>query len=162
MRTDLPVSVTLEGSEELKRFLEGVNERLRPSRLRESWQSMLELVLLSVSEHTPSWRGDLVGGLGTDLATDESAITGIVFSDTEYAPFQERGTNPYMPNVEALEDWAADHNISPVYVAQVIALRGIIPLKFFEKGFDAVKAEVVSLVDDVVVSILEEESGALG
>lgn len=162
MKADLPAGITVQGADELLKFLKGLDENLRASRLQESWEAMLELVLLAVRERVPHWRGNLSTDLGTELYIDEPLISGVVFSDTTYAPFQERGTAPYFPNVDALEPWAEAHDLSAWYVANVIALQGLPPTKFFELGFEDVKDEVVRLVDDVVMSIIEAEAAAAG
>jgi hypothetical protein len=162
MKAELPADVVLKGDDELLKFLEGVRSNLRASRLQEFWNDMLDLVLMTVREHAPHWHGDLQADLDKELYVDDPLITGVVFSDDEYAPWQERGTDPYFPNVQALTPWAEDHDISPWYVAQKIATRGIIPLKFFEKGFTENQEKIVELVDDVIVSVLEGEATASG
>jgi len=170
------IEVELKGSEELQRRLEGIERALRGDRLVEPWQRAVELIGASAVEKAPDWEGRLrasinyevilggpgEGGVygepGTRLrGVEREDITGVVYTDVFYGPFQERGTDPYFPNLEALELWAEEHGKSAFEVALAISERGIIPLKFFEGALLENEDAVVELIDEVVARVMEQE-----
>jgi hypothetical protein len=154
------LSIELIGSEEVQRTLEGIREKLRGDRLVEPWERVVEYVANTVRDNVLAdshWRGDLLGSIEGEVQVLVNEIIGVIFSDKIHAPFQERGTDPYWPNIEALEEWAEDHDISPFLVARAIARRGLEPKKFMERAFWEQGATVLELVGDVVAEIMEAE-----
>ena len=156
----LPITIELIGDEEAQLRLQGIRANLRGDRLVEPWERVVEYVADRVREIVREdvyWRGSLLGSIEGEVLVLGDEITGIVYSDEKYAPFQERGTEPYFPNVEALEEWAEDHDISPFLVALAISRRGLEPKKFMERGLREQEANILELVGDVVAEIMEAE-----
>lgn len=154
------ITIELIGDEEAQRALEGVRANLRGDRLVEPWERVVEYVASAVRDIVREdvyWRGKLHGSIEGEVLVLGDEITGVIYSDEFYAPFQERGTDPYFPNVEALEEWAEDHDISPFLVALAISRRGLEPKKFMERGLKEQEATVLELVGDVVAEIMEAE-----
>lgn len=145
----------ITGDEEARRALVGVDRNLRGDRLREPWERATELTALEVRERVPHWRGHLLASIDEEVLQEEDEILGVVYSDLFYTPFQERGTGPYFPNVDALEEWAADHDTDPWTVALAIFYRGIVPLKFFEQGLTESEQMIFDLIGHAVGEIVE-------
>ncbi len=144
------------GDVKTQRDLERINAGLSGSRLLEPWERATELVANAVRVNVPDWRGELLSSIEDEILQAASNIVGVVYSDKFYAPFQERGTNPYFPNIDALRPWAEDHGVSAVYLATLIAARGLIPLKFFEKAMISESDAVYQLVGDYVAVLIEK------
>lgn len=154
------ITIELVGDEEAQRKLEGIRANLRGDRLVEPWERVVEYVADKVRDIVREdvyWRGTLFGSIKGDVLVEGDEISGIVYSDEFYAPFQERGTDPYFPNIEALEEWAEDHDISPFLVALAISDRGIRPVKFMERGLREQETVILELVGNVVAEIMEME-----
>lgn len=154
------LSIELIGSEEAQRALEGIRANLRGDRLVEPWERVVEYVANAVRDIVRQdvyWRGRLLSSIEGEVQGIGYEISGVVYSDEFYAPFQERGTNPYWPDQEALEEWAEDHDVSTFVVARAIARRGLEPKKFMELAFWEQGATVLELVGDVVAEIMEAE-----
>lgn len=154
------LAIELIGREEVQRALEGTRANLRGDRLVEPWERVVEYVSDKVREiirQDVYWRGQLHGSIEGEVLVLGDEITGVVYSDEFYAPFQERGTNPYWPDQEALEEWAEDHDVSPFVVARAIADRGLEPKKFMELAFWEQGATILELVGDVIATVIEQE-----
>jgi len=149
------VSIELLGDQTLVEKLERLKELQKQGRTKEAWERMVELVGATAREVAPEWRRDLIASIDEEVGTIGDDIAGTVFSDRFYAPFQERGTEPYFPNLDNLEDWAVDHGVSAWTVALAIATRGIIPLRFFEKSLLQEENAVIDLVGEVIAKIME-------
>lgn len=151
------LSVELEGGEALLRKLAGIDKALKGDRLVEPWERMVELVATTARELAPHDLGYLLASINEEVIVEGDEILGVVFSDQFYAPFQERGTEPYFPNLEALEEWAERHDTTAWVVALAIARRGIIPIKFFAQSVLQNQDAILGLVGPVIVNILEQE-----
>lgn len=159
MLAELP-TIELIGDEELQRKLEGIRKNLRGDRLVEPWERVVEYVANEVRDIVREdvyWRGQLLGSIAEEVLHMGSEVTGVIYSDEFYAPFQERGTDRYFPNVEALEEWAEDHDVSPYIVALAISRRGLQPKKFMERGLKEQETMILELVGNVVAEIMEQE-----
>lgn len=172
MLADLP-TIEIVGSEELQKRLEGIERATRGDRLVEPWERATEVVMRAAEEKAPNWRGVLknsidqeviLGGAGGGevypgaplRGVTREDITGVVYSDEFYAPFQERGTDPYFPNVDALEEWADDHDITAYGLALIISGRGITPRKFFEEALIESEDAVFDLIGEAIAEIMEK------
>ena len=154
------LAIELIGNEEVQRALEGIRRNLRGDRLVEPWERVVEYTANAVREivmRDVYWRGQLLGSITEEVLGSGDEISGIIYSDEFYAPFQERGTNPYFPDLEALEEWAEDHDVSPYVVALAISRRGLEPKKFMELAFWEQGATILDLVGNVVATIMEQE-----
>lgn len=154
------LAIELIGNEEVQRTLEGIRKNLRGDRLVEPWERVVEFVASAVRDiiiQDVYWRGQLLGSITEEVLHSGDEISGIIYSDKNYAPFQERGTNPYWPDQEALEEWAEDHDVSPYVVARAISRRGLQPKKFMETAFWEQGATILELVGDVIATIIEQE-----
>jgi len=151
------VTIELTGSQTLVEKLERLKELQKQGRTKEAWERMVELVGTTAREKAPFWpgHGELKASIDEEVGTIGDDIAGTVFSDRFYAPFQERGTEPYFPNLDNLEEWAIDHGVSAWTVALAIATRGIIPLRFFEETLLEEENEIVDLVGEVIAKIME-------
>ena len=154
------LKIELIGDEEVQRALEGIRRNLRGDRLVEPWERVVEYVASAIRDIVREdvyWQGKLLGSITEEVLFTGDEISGIVFSDEFYAPFQERGTDPYWPNIEALEEWAADHDISPFLVARAIANRGLEPKKYMERGLKEQEEVILELVGNIVAELMEAE-----
>lgn len=151
------ITIELEGDKELLRKLAGIGRALRGDRLVEPWERMTEMVASDARERAPHDLGYLLASIEEEVIAEGTDITGVVFSDQFYGPFQERGADPYFPNLEALEEWAERHDTTAWVVAQAIVDRGVIPLKFFEESILKNEEGILDLVGSVVIEIMEQE-----
>ena len=156
MADEVLFTVELEGTEELVDYLKHVDIGLSGPRLVEAWEAAVGLVAEKVRENAPRDLGYLAAGIGEEVIQDAEELLGIIFSDTFYAPFQERGTDAYFPNLEALEEWAERHGTTAYAVALAIAGRGIIPLRFFENALVDSEDQVVTLIGRATGEIIEQ------
>lgn len=154
------LELEVENKEEVFKYLEGLNKNVRAKRLETTWENILELVLGSIKDYAPHWEGGISSNLASELSIEKEILSGIVFTDRRYAPYMERGVNPFFPNLDAITPWAEDHGFDPYCLALIIASRGLPALKFFEQGFMDVKDEVLNLVGDILVQIIEGDSNA--
>jgi len=153
----LLLELEITGDEATRRSLEGIVRATRGDRLREPWERAVDLISMAVWNYAPYWRGELRASIAEEVIVEGDEIAGVVYSDLFFAPFQERGTAPYWPNVEALWAWADAHDISPYLVARAIANRGLLPLKFFERALTENENEVWALIDNAIAEIIEAE-----
>jgi hypothetical protein len=154
------LTIELVGSVEAQRALEGIRKKLRGDRLVEPWERVVEYTANAIRDIVRTdahWRGTLLGSIEGEVLSTGNEIMGVIYSDETYAPFQERGTDPYFPNVEALEEWAEDHDVSPYVVALAISRRGLEPKKFMERGLKEQETVILELVGNVVATIIEAE-----
>lgn len=154
------ITIELIGDVEAQRALEGIRRNLRGDRLVEPWERVVEYVadaIRDIIKGDAYWQGGLLGSIEGEVLHSGDEISGIIYSDEFYAPFQELGRDPYFPNVEALEEWAEDHDMSAYYIATRIAERGLLPKKFMERGLREQEETILGLVGDVVAVIMEAE-----
>lgn len=154
--TLLLFTVDLLGSQAIQALLANL-ANLKGQRLKDAWEEMAELVAREARDKAPEWQGTLQAGIDREIIVAGDDITAVIFSDEPYAPFQERGTEPYWPNIDALEPWAADKGYSAFAVARAIATRGLPALKFFEKTLIEHEDEIVGMVGQVITEIMEKE-----
>lgn len=152
-------SLKMLGSEAALKLFEALGE-LKGQRLEDAWEEMSSMVADAardkVSDHV-YWQGDLLGSIDHEVIVDGDEISSVIFADKPYAPFQERGVDPYWPNIDALEDWAADHGLTGWYVAKAISLTGIEAQWFFRDTLREHEDDIVARVGEVVTDILEQE-----
>lgn len=151
------ITIEITGAEELAEKLREAAEGLRGDRLLEPWERVVEFVASSARELCPTDLGVLLGGIDEEVLQDDEGLTGAIFSDTFYAPFQERGTDPYFPNLDNLEDWAERHDTTAWVVALAIARRGIRPQKFFGGALEKNQDLIFELIGEAVGRVLEME-----
>lgn len=157
MKAALPITIELEGSEALQKRLKKIEADLQKGkRLQEGFERAGELVAAAARSNAPAWRRDLYASIDNELVIDEHGFVAVVFSDREYAPQQERGTDPYYPAMSAsLIEWCQDHGMNPKYVVDLIAARGLQPTKFFERALRDEEERIVELIGRAVGDILE-------
>jgi len=151
------LTIEIEGAKELIRVIEGIDRGLKGNRLREAWERMVEMIGSSAREYAPFDLGYLLASIMEEVLEIDDELVGVIYSDLPYAPFQERGTDPYFPNLFALEDWADRHGMSAWSVAMAILARGVPAKKFFEQSLLENQDEVFELVGNFVAQLLQEE-----
>lgn len=125
-------------------------------RVRDTWDTIAEMVYNELVSRAPRGiTGDLVSSFVEESGLHQGTPTAIVFSDLLYAPFQERGTDPYWPNIDNLEDWASNHGLTGFQVAAAIAVRGIIARNYAKDTVVYLEDDITQLVGDVVAELLE-------
>jgi len=146
--------ITLEGAQPLVDKLKFLQDLQQSGHMQEAWERMTELVEMTVRDKAPYWLGYLRAGFDAESGVEGADFYGLVFSDVVYAPYQEQGTNPFFPNLDAIEDWAVAHGMTAWDLALIIAARGIIGLKFAEETLIQEEAAIVDLVGDAVAYIM--------
>jgi len=155
MRDDL-ISIEIEGAEEVAQALYAAAEGLRGDRLVEPWERVVEFLAAAVREKVRSDLGDLLASINEEVISEDEGLIGSVFSDLAHAPFQERGTDPYFPNLDNLEGWAERHDTTAWVVALAIARRGLHPVHFMEEALEEQTDDIFDLIGFAVAEILEE------
>ena len=150
------LTIEIEGAKELIRVIEGVDRGLKGNRLREAWERMVEMIGSSAREYAPFDLGYLLASIMEEVLEVDDAPLGVIYSDLFYAPVQERGTDPYFPDLYALEDWAFRHDKTAWGVALAILGRGVPAKKFFQRSLLENQDEVFELVGNFVAQILQE------
>ena len=155
----LNIAVELLGSEEIQKRLGGLGN-LKGQRLKDAWEEMSSMVASAASDKVSEdvyWRGDLLGSIDHEVIVEGDEISSIIFADEPYAPFQERGVEPYWPNIDALEDWAADHGLTGYAVARAISVTGLEAQWFFRDTLLELEEDIVGKVGQVITEIMEKE-----
>jgi len=151
------VEVEIQGSEELRKEFERIEKDLTGQRLYDAWASAIEMLATGARERVPSDLGYLLASIEEEVIQQDEGYLGAVFSDLPYAPFQERGTDAYFPNLEALEEWAERHDTTAWVVAMAIKARGVPARRFFEESLFESEDEIFSLIGGAVGQIIERE-----
>ena len=149
------ITIELIGKDSLEEKLKLLQDLSKYNRMQEAWETMVEIVAGAVRDKAPYWHGDLRISIEEEVRMEDDNMIGEIFSDLFYAPIQERGTDPYFPNVDNLELWAAEHGGSAFGLALVIAARGIVAKKFAEGALLEEETTITGLVGDVIVEIME-------
>ena len=161
----LHIVIELLGSEAVQALLADLQNLTGPQK-RDAWEEMAALVAAKVREdsrtypalpRTPEWRGDLIASIDHVIIVEGDDISAVIFSDQPYAAVQERGTDPYWPDIDALEPWAADKGYSAFAVARAISMSGIEAKWFFKDALEQSEDEIVSRVGQVIAEVMEKE-----
>jgi len=151
------LEIKIQGSEELQKKFERIEKDLTGQRLFDAWVSAVELLAIGARQYVPNDLGYLLASIEEEVIQQDEGYIGAVFSDLPYAPFQERGTDAYFPNLEALEEWAERHNTTAWVVAMAIRARGVLDRRFFERSLFEGEDDVFSLIGESVGQIIERE-----
>ena len=151
------VTIELLGSQTLDEKLERLKELQKQGRTQEAFERAVEFLSSTTSDKAPRWSGVLQASFDEEVGMIGNDIAGTVFSDEIIAPFHERGTAPFFPNLDNIEPWAIDHGVSPWVVALAIAARGIIPLRYAEEALLEEEDQIVELIGEAIGKIMEGE-----
>jgi len=151
------ITVEIDGAEELISELARIDKDLSGAKALEVYERVVELVAGDARDRAPHDLGYLTAGIDEEVGLVEGDPAGLVFTDIYYAPFQERGTDPYFPNLEALEEWAERHDTTAWVVAMAILRRGLVPKKFFEEALTENVDDIYSYIGEGVAEIMEKE-----
>lgn len=121
----------------------------------EAMERVVEYAEGRVVDVVPNDTGDLIANIDSDVEVDgpRGELVGSVWSTLPYAPPQERGTEPYWPNIDNLDFWAERHNTTAFIVARAIARRGLLPKWFFLSALLDLAARPEHLVGPLDVAI---------
>lgn len=157
VKVALPIDIELLGSKQVQKQLAQIKRRLSSgTRMKDAFESAGELVAMDARDLAPEWRRDLYASIDNETIKDTDGFVAVVFSDREYAPPHERGTDAYWPQWSvSFIDWCRDHGMNPMYVARLIASRGLNPLKFFEQALRDDEDKIVELIGQAVADIVE-------
>ena len=155
-------TIEIEGDEEeaerLRRILRGIHG----PRMRDAMENVSGFIANEVVERAPRWRGDLQLSIKDEIVTTETAegpeVTGVAFSDLDYAALQERGTPPFWPGGTKIDEWADDHGVSADAVRLAIASRGIRALHFFQHALEENQDYIFDVIGWAVAEIIESET----
>jgi len=129
------------------------------AKMRRAFEEATDLVANDVREYAPFWpgRGDLRASFEDEVVSEDEDIYGMVYSDLEYAPFQERGTMPggYFPNWDRISEWAEDHGWDPWVISLHIYNVGTEAKKYAERALFENEAAILELVGAATFAILE-------
>ena len=112
----------------------------------EKYASLLETTL---RDNAPSFSGDLIDSISSNIEFDESGTANISISMARYGDFINEGVNgtllnrgsrfsyrDKMPPVSALKSWANAKGINPWALRYSIYTKGIKKNPFIERSFD--------------------------
>jgi len=153
-------SIEITGAEEVANALYEAAKGLRGDRLVEPWERVVEYLAAAVREKVPFDLGDLKASIEEEVIQEDEGLMGSVFSELHYAPQQERGTDPYFPNLDNLEGWAERHGTTAWAVALAIGDydrgRGLRPQHYMEEALEEQADTIFELIGYAVAEILEE------
>ena len=158
MVTYVPIfEVELLGDEEILKKFEELSEFHKSGRLEEAWERVIELVADAARDLAPEWERTLLSSIEEgEILIDGENVEGEVYTDSPYAAAQERGTDPYFPNLDNIADWAEDHDMSPWALALAIAANGLPERQFMENALTENELEIVELIGQAIGQVLEE------
>lgn len=140
----MPVTLRLEGADELERALLNSPAVLRTTQQ----QAMQRSLLLIEADARRGVRQDtrrLMNSITHTQQQGPQGLVGRVGPSARYGLYVERGTRPHWPPRAALEGWARRHSV-PVFVVQrAIARRGTRPRPFLLPAFRKNAAAIVRL-----------------
>jgi len=149
------VTIELIGAQTLEEKLERLAELQKQGRMKEAFERAVEFLSDTVSTKAPDWNSDLRTSFDEEVGLIGEDMAGIVYSDKVYAPFQERGTAPYWPNLDNIEAWALAHGMTAYGLALLIAARGIVPLRYAEESLLEEENQIVELIGEAIAEIME-------
>jgi len=147
--------IAITGDKKVAEEIARVRADLKGDRFIEPWERVVEMVATSARGYVPHWHGRLLASIEEEVFQKEDETIGVIYSDEFYAPPLERGTKPYFPNFEALEEWAEDHDTTTWIVAMAILTRGVLPLEFFKKSLVENADEAFQMIGEAVGQIIE-------
>ena len=119
----MPVTLRLEGADELERALLNSPAVLRTTQQRAMTQSLL-LIEADARRTVRQDTRRLMGSISHRQRSSPRGLVGEVGPSARYGLYVERGTRPHWPPRAPLEGWARRHG-SPVFVVQrAIARKG--------------------------------------
>lgn len=155
MTFSILLQADLKGDEEVVQTLYTARELEKNARVKDAFEAAALLVLLAVQDNAPRWLGFLAASFDSEVGVVEEEPAAMVYTDIFQAPVHERGTDPYWPNIDNLEPWAADHGTTAFKVAAAIATRGIKKLKYGEESLRDLENEIVDLLGSAIGQVLE-------
>ncbi len=131
--THIELSIDLRGDESVEEAYGKLRKGMLGKYTFEAMERVVEYAYGRVVEHAPQDLGELIANIDSDVEVEgaRGELVGSVWSTLEYAPPQERGTEPYWPNIENLEAWAERHGTTAYVVARAIARRGLLPQWYY-------------------------------
>jgi hypothetical protein len=122
----MSVSIKINGLAAAKGAIRQL-QRLAPEKLKAAVAESAINIQREATRRAPVDVGILRNSYKWEFEPGTTSITGVVFSDSKYAPWVEFGTKPHFPPVEPLEEWARRHGMPPgtgFLIARKIAQRG--------------------------------------
>jgi hypothetical protein len=140
----VPVTLRLEGVNELERALLNSPAVLRTTQQRAMTQSLL-LIEADARRNVRQDTRRLMSSISHRQHASPRGLVGEVGPSARYGLYVERGTRPHWPPRAPLEGWARRHGI-PVFVVQrAIARKGTRPRPFLLPAFRKNAAAIVRL-----------------
>lgn len=152
------ITIELIGSQTLDEKLERLKELQKQGRTKEAFERAVEFLSSTTSDKAPDWNSVLQASFDEEVGMIGDDIAGTVFTDVTYAPFHERGVDPYWPNIDNLEAWVADNSDqdgTAYGLALWISTHGIPALKYAEEALLEEEDQIVELIGEAIGEIME-------
>ena len=152
------VTIELIGAQTLDEKLARLAELQKAGRMKEAFERAVEYLAETVRDEAPDWLSNLKTSFEEEVGLVGQDMAGIVYSDMLYAPFQERGVDPYWPNIDNLQPWVDDNSDiggTAYGLALWISTHGIPALKYAEKSLLQEENQIVELIGEAIGEIME-------
>jgi hypothetical protein len=133
--------------------------RIAPERLSLAVAESAINIHRNVVRSAPVDTGILRGSYKWEFEPGSNRLTGVVYSDSKYAPYVEFGTRPHWPPIAPLEDWARRHGMPPgsgFLIARAISIRGTRPQPHLFPAAEAERRNFVSAVSRQLIRVATE------
>jgi len=147
------MNIEIRGLKELQADLKRVQEQLPAALTRAVQNSALDMTR-SARINAPIDRGALRSSIMPKTESGPQVIEGIVGTNREYGVYQELGTRPFWPNMDAIRAWALRKGIDPFLVARSIAMKGIKAKEYLLKAFNENKESSYRRILEAIEEVL--------
>jgi HK97 gp10 family phage protein len=140
----VPVTVRVEGAQELAGALGRAQTAIAPA-VRRAMQQSLLLIEADARRNVAHDTRQLMNSITSQITEAPGGLVGKVGPSVAYGLYVERGTRPHWPPLAALVPWARRHGIPARAVQVAIARRGTRARPFLQPAFDKNKDTIVAL-----------------
>ena len=152
----MQVDIEVKGLIETQKKLDQVARDLHGSPMIDAMQSATLIVTREARVNAPVDTGRLRSSITPEVRPHGNDVQGVVGSNVVYAPFQEVGTRPFWPRMDALATWASRHGTTAYLVALGISRHGIKDKRYLQKAFEDNRQRIIDIIERGVKGIVNK------
>lgn len=150
------MSAEVKGVKETEAKLQQVSDDLHGSPMEEGMRDATAIVLGTAKRYATVDTGRMRNSITPEVRNMGATIQGVVGSNVVYAPYQELGTRPHWPPIQALTVWASRHGTTAYNVAKGIAIHGTKAVRFLQRGFEENRSRIIDRLDKAAKEIVNK------